>query len=40
MSALSSLHSMYALVYALLMVTIIVGLLGFALTVYTQFVGG
>jgi hypothetical protein len=37
MNALSSLHSMYALVYTLLVVTLLMGLIGLALTVYTQF---
>jgi hypothetical protein len=40
MNALSSLHSMYALVYILLVVTLLVGLLGLALTLYNQFMGG
>jgi hypothetical protein len=40
MSALSSLHSMYALVYTLLVVTLLVGLVGLALTLYNQFGGG
>jgi hypothetical protein len=40
MSALSSLHSMYALVYMLLVVTILLGLLALGLTLYKQFGGG
>jgi hypothetical protein len=40
MTALSSLHSMYALVYTLLVVTLIMGLVGFGLTVYNQFMVG
>jgi hypothetical protein len=40
MSALSSLHSMYALVYTLLVLTLILGLVGLALTLYNQFVSG
>jgi hypothetical protein len=40
MSALSSLHSMYALVYTLLVVTLIMGLVGLGLTVYNQFMVG
>jgi hypothetical protein len=40
MKALSSLHSMYALVYTLLVVTLLVGLVGLVLTLYTQFGGG
>ena len=37
MSALSSLHSMYALVYTLLVLTLLVGLLGLGLTLFNQF---
>jgi hypothetical protein len=40
MSALSSLHSMYALVYTLLVLTLLVGLLGLGLTLFNQFRGG
>jgi hypothetical protein len=40
MSALSSLHSMYALIYTLLVLTLLLGLLALGLTVYTQFVAG
>jgi hypothetical protein len=40
MSALSSLHSMYALVYTLLVLTLLAGLLALGLTLYSQFGGG
>jgi hypothetical protein len=40
MSALSSLHSMYALVYTLLVLTLLAGLLALGLTLYSQFAGG
>jgi hypothetical protein len=40
MNALSSLHSMYALVYTLLVVTLLLGLLGLVLTLYNQFMSG
>jgi len=40
MGALSSLHSMYALVYTLLVLTIVLGLLALALTLYRQFGAG
>lgn len=40
MSALSSLHSMYALVYTLLVVTLLIGLVALMLVLYKSFVGG
>jgi hypothetical protein len=40
MNALSSLHSMYALVYTLLMVTLLLGLLALGLTLFQQFGSG
>jgi hypothetical protein len=40
MSALSSLHSMYALVYTLLMVTLLLGLAALLLTLFKQFGSG
>jgi hypothetical protein len=40
MSALSSLHSMYALVYTLLMVTLLLGLVALLLTLFKQFGSG
>jgi hypothetical protein len=40
MNALSSLHSMYALIYTLLVLTLLLILLALGLTVYTQFVAG
>jgi hypothetical protein len=40
MSALSSLHSMYALVYTLLVVTLLMGLIGLGLTLFNQYGGG
>src|SRR5262249_9073593 len=40
MSALSSLHSMYALVYTLLVVTILLGLVALGVTLFQQFGGG
>jgi hypothetical protein len=40
MSALSSLHSMYALVYTLLIVTLLLGLVALVLVLWKSFTGG
>jgi hypothetical protein len=40
MNALSSLHSMYALVYTILVLTILLGLVALGLTLFNQFGGG
>jgi hypothetical protein len=40
MSALSSLHSMFALVYTLLVLTLLLGLLALGLTLFHQYTGG
>src|SRR5262249_34751629 len=40
MSALSSLHNMYALVYMLLVVTLMMGVVALGLVLYKQFAGG
>jgi hypothetical protein len=39
MNALSSLHSMYALVYTLLMVTLLLGVVALGVTLFQQFAG-
>ena len=40
MSALSSLHSMYALIYTLLVVTLLIGLVALIMVLYKSFIGG